>query len=190
MYYPDEQRYDKMTYRRCGASGLRLPAISLGLWHNFGGVERFENMRAMLRRAFDLGITHFDLANNYGPPPGSAEENFGRALRARSGRMARRTDRLHQGRLPDVARALRRMGIAQIPAGQPGPKPAAGWGSTMSISSTRTAPTRIRRSKRPCRALDSAVRAGKALYAGHFELQPRADRPRGGDLAPDWVRHA
>jgi len=82
MYLPDEQRYDKMTYRRCGASGLRLPAISLGLWHNFGGVDTFENMRAMLRRAFDLGITHFDLANNYGPPPGSAEENFGRALRA------------------------------------------------------------------------------------------------------------
>src|SRR6202167_6282484 len=71
-----------MLYRRCGASGLRLPAISLGLWHNFGGVDAFENMRAMLCRAFDLGITHFDLANNYGPPPGSAEENFGRALRA------------------------------------------------------------------------------------------------------------
>src|SRR5579872_2752042 len=70
-----------MEYRRCGRSGLRLPAISLGLWHNFGGVDTFENMRAMLRRAFDLGITHFDLANNYGPPPGSAEENFGRALK-------------------------------------------------------------------------------------------------------------
>src|SRR6202167_3638712 len=69
-----------MLYRRCGASGLRLPAISLGLWHNFGGVDAFDNMRAMLCRAFDLGITHFDLANNYGPPPGSAEENFGRIL--------------------------------------------------------------------------------------------------------------
>jgi L-glyceraldehyde 3-phosphate reductase len=66
-----------MTYRRTGRSGLQLPLISLGLWHNFGGVDTFENMRAMLRRAFDLGITHFDLANNYGPPPGSAEENFG-----------------------------------------------------------------------------------------------------------------
>src|SRR5215469_9440905 len=70
-----------MSYRPCGRSGLRLPAVSLGLWHNFGGVDAFENIRAMLRRAFDLGITHFDLANNYGPPPGSAEENFGRALR-------------------------------------------------------------------------------------------------------------
>src|ERR1019366_4456666 len=70
-----------MQYRRCGKSGLRLPAISLGLWHNFGGADVFENGRAMVRRAFDLGITHFDLANNYGPPAGSAEENFGRILR-------------------------------------------------------------------------------------------------------------
>jgi L-glyceraldehyde 3-phosphate reductase len=67
-----------MQYRRCGRSGIKLPAVSLGLWHNFGGVDNFENSRAMLRRAFDLGITHFDLANNYGPPYGSAEENFGR----------------------------------------------------------------------------------------------------------------
>jgi L-glyceraldehyde 3-phosphate reductase len=70
-----------MSYRRSGRSGLKLPAISLGLWHNFGGVDTLENMRAMLRRAFDLGVTHFDLANNYGPPPGSAEENFGRLLK-------------------------------------------------------------------------------------------------------------
>jgi L-glyceraldehyde 3-phosphate reductase len=70
-----------MHYRRCGRSGLKLPAISLGLWHNFGGVDTFENGRAMVRRAFDLGITHFDLANNYGPPPGSAESNFGEILR-------------------------------------------------------------------------------------------------------------
>jgi len=70
-----------MKYNRCGRSGLKLPAISLGLWHNFGGVDDLENGRAILRRAFDLGITHFDLANNYGPPPGSAEENFGRILR-------------------------------------------------------------------------------------------------------------
>jgi L-glyceraldehyde 3-phosphate reductase len=70
-----------MSYRRCGRSGLLLPPISLGLWHNFGGVDRFENARAMVRRAFDLGITHFDLANNYGPPPGSAEETFSRILR-------------------------------------------------------------------------------------------------------------
>jgi len=69
-----------MTYRRCGRSGLKLPAITLGLWYNIGGIDSFENGRAMVRRAFDSGITHFDLANNYGPPPGSAEENFGRLL--------------------------------------------------------------------------------------------------------------
>jgi len=73
-------RYENMIYRRCGRSGLKLPAITLGLWYNFGGIDAFENARAMVHRAFDLGITHFDLANNYGPPPGSAEENFGRIL--------------------------------------------------------------------------------------------------------------
>src|SRR6185437_11444824 len=78
-YVPDAQRYDgRMPYRRSGRSGLDLPAISLGLWQNFGGVDVFETGRAILRRAFDLVITHFDLANNYGPPYGSAEENFGR----------------------------------------------------------------------------------------------------------------
>ena len=77
----DGDRYARMTYRRCGRSGLRLPAISLGLWHNFGSVDPFENARAMVLRAFDLGVTHFDLANNYGPVPGSAEETFGRILR-------------------------------------------------------------------------------------------------------------
>ena len=82
MYRARDQRYETMQYRRSGRSGLLLPAISLGLWHNFGGVDSFENCRTMLRRAFDLGITHFDLANNYGPPPGSAEENFGGVLKA------------------------------------------------------------------------------------------------------------
>jgi L-glyceraldehyde 3-phosphate reductase len=81
-YVPAAERYDTMTYRRCGRSGLKLPAVSLGLWHNFGGDSVFENMREMCRAAFDLGITHFDLANNYGPPPGSAEENFGRILKS------------------------------------------------------------------------------------------------------------
>ncbi|SHF58896.1 L-glyceraldehyde 3-phosphate reductase [Mariniphaga anaerophila] len=80
-YIPKESRYDEMTYNRCGKWGLKLPAVSLGLWHNFGGIDTLENGRAMLHRAFDLGITHFDLANNYGPPPGSAEENFGRILK-------------------------------------------------------------------------------------------------------------
>jgi L-glyceraldehyde 3-phosphate reductase len=74
-------RYDRMTYRRCGRSGVLLPAVSLGLWHNFGSVDPPDEARAMVRRAFDLGITHFDLANNYGPEPGSAEETFGRILR-------------------------------------------------------------------------------------------------------------
>jgi len=80
-FLPSDKRYDTMRYNRCGRSGLKLPAISLGLWHNFGGVDTLENARAVIHRAFDLGITHFDLANNYGPPPGSAEENFGRILR-------------------------------------------------------------------------------------------------------------
>lgn len=79
-YTPIESRYDKMVYKRCGNSGLKLPVISLGLWHNFGGVDKYENFRKVLWKAFDLGITHFDLANNYGPPPGSAEENFGKIL--------------------------------------------------------------------------------------------------------------
>ncbi len=81
MYQATDNRYETMTYNRSGRSGLKLPAISLGLWHNFGGIDVHENGRAMVRRAFDLGITHFDLANNYGPPPGSAEETFGRLLR-------------------------------------------------------------------------------------------------------------
>lgn len=81
MYQAVDNRYETMTYNRSGRSGLKLPAISLGLWHNFGGIDVLENGRAMLRRAFDLGITHFDLANNYGPPAGSAEETFGRVLR-------------------------------------------------------------------------------------------------------------
>jgi len=80
-YAPNPKRYDAMEYRRCGRSGLLLPAVSLGLWHNFGHVDVLENCRKILHLAFDSGITHFDLANNYGPPPGSAEENFGRILR-------------------------------------------------------------------------------------------------------------
>lgn len=79
-YLPAADRYDGMIYRRCGRSGLQLPALSLGLWNNFGAAYSFENARALVRTAFDLGITHFDLANNYGPPPGSAEEAFGRIL--------------------------------------------------------------------------------------------------------------
>ncbi len=81
MYLADDRRYDTMHYRRCGSTGLKLPMVSLGLWHNFGDVTQLDTSRAMLRKAFDLGITHFDLANNYGPPPGSAESNFGRIFK-------------------------------------------------------------------------------------------------------------
>lgn len=81
QYLPNTERYIDMEYRRCGKSGIRLPAVSLGLWHNFGGVDVQENCRKLLRMAFDSGITHFDLANNYGPPPGSAEEMFGQLLK-------------------------------------------------------------------------------------------------------------
>ena len=81
MYHAAPARYDAMQYRRTGVSGLKLPAISLGLWHNFGDATPFQTQRDMLRTAFDLGITHFDLANNYGPPYGSAETNFGEHMR-------------------------------------------------------------------------------------------------------------
>ncbi len=81
MYIADENRYSRMSYHKTGSSGLKLPKVSLGLWHNFGSKDNYDNMRAMCRTAFDAGITHFDLANNYGPIPGSAEENFGRILR-------------------------------------------------------------------------------------------------------------
>src|SRR3954454_17406029 len=80
-YVAAEHRYEQIPYRRSGRSGLKLPAVSLGLWHNFGHDRALDGQRAIVRRAFDLGVTHFDLANNYGPPPGSAEENFGRLLR-------------------------------------------------------------------------------------------------------------
>ncbi len=80
-YLPQENRYEQIQYRRCGRSGIQLPLVSLGFWHNFSGVDTLENSRAMVRTAFDLGITHFDLANNYGPPPGSAEETFGQILK-------------------------------------------------------------------------------------------------------------
>ena len=80
MYQPDATRYDRMTYRRCGKSGVKLPVLSLGLWHNFGNITPYTTQQAMLRTAFDCGITHFDLANNYGPPYGEAERNFGRLM--------------------------------------------------------------------------------------------------------------
>ena len=81
MYRADDKRYETMTYNRCGYSGLKLPAVSLGLWHNFGDTAVYDNMKKLCFTAFDNGITHFDLANNYGPEPGSAEKNFGRIVK-------------------------------------------------------------------------------------------------------------
>jgi len=154
-----------MQYRRSGRSGLLLPAISLGLWHNFGGVDSFENGQAMLRRAFDLGVTHFDLANNYGPPPGSAEENFGRIL--------------HQ----DFAAHRDELIISTKAGWDMWPGPYGDWGSRkyllasldQSLKRMKLDYVDIFYSHRPdpqtpieetMSALDQALRSGKALYAG------------------------
>jgi L-glyceraldehyde 3-phosphate reductase len=165
MYHPFDTRYDTMSYRRCGRSGLRLPAISLGLWHNFGGVDTLENARAMLRRAFDLGITHFDLANNYGPPPGSAEETFGRILAS------------------DFAPYRDELIISSKAGYLMWPGPYGEWGSRKYLISSLDQSLRrmgldyvdIFYHHRPdpdtpleetMGALDQIVRSGKALYAG------------------------
>ncbi|HTS43171.1 MAG TPA: L-glyceraldehyde 3-phosphate reductase [Puia sp.] len=165
-YTPSTQRYQAMKYNRCGKSGLLLPAVSLGLWHNFGSVDVFENGRNILRRAFDRGITHFDLANNYGPSPGSAEENFGRILKK------------------DFSGYLRDELIISTKAGYlMWPGPYGEWGSRKYLLSSLDQSLRrmqldyvdIFYSHRPdpntpfeetMMALDSAVRQGKALYAG------------------------
>lgn len=165
MYEANPQRYDAMPYRRCGRSGIDLPPISLGLWHNFGGVDVFENGRAMLRRAFDLGITHFDLANNYGPPYGSAEENFGRIMKMDflpyrdeliistkagwdmwPGPYGDRGSRKYL--LASLDQSLKRMGLEYVDIFYSHrPDPETPVEETMG-------------------ALDRAVRSGKALYAG------------------------
>jgi len=164
-YVPDANRYSSMQYRRCGKSGIDLPAISLGLWHNFGGVDVYENSRAMLRRAFDLGITHFDLANNYGPPPGSAEENFGQILKTDFA--AHRDELIISSKagytmwdgpygdwgsrkylIASLDQSLKRMGLEYVDifySHRPDPK--------TPVEETMS-------------ALDHAVRSGKALYAG------------------------
>jgi len=164
-YIPATSRYDTMQYRRCGNSGLLLPAISLGLWHNFGGVDSLENSRAMLHRAFDLGITHFDLANNYGPPPGSAEENFGRILHS------------------DFSAHRDELIISTKAGWGMWPGPYGDWGSRKYLLASLDQSLRRMRldyvdifySHRPdpqtpveetMSALDHAVRSGKALYAG------------------------
>jgi len=170
-YTPDPLRYDQMQYRRCGRSGLLLPAISLGLWHNFGGVDSTQNIQAMLRRAFDLGITHFDLANNYGPPPGSAEENFGRLLHS------------------DFAAYRDELIISTKAGWDMWPGPYGDWGSRKYLlASLDQSLKRMRldyvdifyshradpqtRVEETMSALDHAVRSGKALYAGISSYDP------------------
>jgi L-glyceraldehyde 3-phosphate reductase len=165
-YLPAADRYQQIPYNRCGSSGLRFPAISLGLWHNFGSVDMFENGRAIIRRAFDRGITHFDLANNYGPVPGSAEENFGSILKK------------------DFSSQLRDEMIISTKAGYlMWPGPYGEWGSRKYLLSSLDQSLRrmqldyvdIFYSHRPdpetpleetMGALHTAVQQGKALYAG------------------------
>ena len=164
-YVPAVDRYERMEYRNCGRWGLKLPAISLGLWHNFGGDRPLETSRAIIRRAFDLGVTHFDLANNYGPPYGSAEETFGRVLR-------------------DDLRAYRDELVISTKAGYDmWPGPYGEWGSRkyvlasldQSLARMGLDYVDIFYSHRfdpdtpleeTMGALDTAVRQGKALYAG------------------------
>ena len=164
-YLAAEDRYDQMPYRRCGRSGLHLPAVSLGLWNNFGDDAPLETQRAILRRAFDLGVTHFDLANNYGPPPGAAETNFGRILRE------------------DFAPYRDELVISTKAGYDMWPGPYGEWGSRKYLLSSLDQSLQrmgldyvdIFYSHRfdpetpleeTMGALDSAVRAGKALYVG------------------------
>ena len=183
MSSPAADRYERMTYNRCGRSGLQLPAVSLGLWQNFGDDRPLDTSRAIVRRAFDLGITHFDLANNYGPPYGSAEENFGRLLRDDFAPYRDELVDLDEGRLRHVARPVRRMGLAQVPAREPRPEPRSGWASSTSTSSTRTASTRTRRSRRRWARSTRAVRQGKALYVGISSYSAGEDARGGRDPA-------
>ncbi len=175
IYHPAEDRYESMLYNRCGRSGLMLPALSLGLWHNFGGVDVYENARAMIWRAFDLGVTHFDLANNYGPPPGSAEETFGRILQ--------KDLQAHRDELIISSKAGFRMW----------PGPYGEWGSRKNLIASLD--QSLRRMKleyvdifyhhRPdpdtplletMQALDYAVRSGRSLYVGISSYSPEDTR--------------
>ena len=171
-YIANPSRYDKMTYRRCGKSGIRLPEISLGPWHNFGGVDTYETYRAILREAFDSGITHFDLANNYGPPPGSAEENFGSILKK------------------DFLPYRDELIISSKAGYHMWPGPYGEWGSRKYLISSCDQSLKrmgleyvdIFYSHRPdpdtpleetMGALDQIVRSGKALYAGLSNYDPQ-----------------
>ena len=174
-YSPSGQRYASMTYNRCGRSGLKLPIISLGLWHNFGGVDSLENARAMIRHAFDIGITHFDLANNYGPPPGSAEENFGKIIQK------------------DLSAYRDELIISSKAGYLMWPGPYGEWGSRKYLIASLNQSLRrmnleyvdIFYSHRPdpetpleetMQALDQIVRSGKALYAGISSYSPEQTR--------------
>jgi L-glyceraldehyde 3-phosphate reductase len=174
-YVPAADRYDRMVYRRCGRSGLLLPAVSLGLWHNFGGDRPLETSRAIVRRAFDLGITHFDLANNYGPPYGSAEETFGRLLAT------------------DLAPYRDELIVSSKAGYDMWPGPYGEWGSRKYLLSSLDQSLRrlgldyvdIFYSHRfdpetpleeTMGALDTAVRQGKALYAGISSYSAEATR--------------
>ncbi|MCX6048429.1 MAG: L-glyceraldehyde 3-phosphate reductase [Chloroflexi bacterium] len=169
--WPLDTRYDNIQYRRTGRSGLKLPAVSLGLWHNFGGVDTFENGRQMVRRAFDLGVTHFDLANNYGPPPGSAEENFGKIMKQ------------------DLAPYRDELIISSKAGYRMWPGPYGEWGSRKYLLASLDQSLKrmgleyvdIFYSHRPdpetpleetMMALDQAVRQGKALYVGISSYRP------------------
>jgi L-glyceraldehyde 3-phosphate reductase len=175
VYSAANERYDTMTYRRCGVSGLKLPAISFGLWHNFGGINPHENGRALIRQAFDLGINHFDLANNYGPPPGSAEEMFGRMLRT------------------DLAPYRDELIISTKAGYHMWPGPYGEWGSKKSLIASLDQSLRrmqldyvdIFYHHRPdpntpleetMAALDLIVRQGKALYVGISNYTPEQTR--------------
>jgi L-glyceraldehyde 3-phosphate reductase len=168
-------RYDRMPYRRCGRSGLRLPAISLGLWHNFGSVDPLENGRAIVLRAFDLGITHFDLANNYGPEPGSAEETFGRILR--------RDLSAHRDELIVSTKAGYRMGPG--PYGDGGSRKYLLASLDASLARMGIPYVDVFYHHRPdpetpleetMGALEQAVRSGRALYAGVSNYPPELTR--------------
>ena len=174
-YTAAEDRYDAMRYSRCGHSGLKLPALSLGLWHNFGDNVPFDNAQAICRRAFDLGITHFDLANNYGPPPGSAERNFGQLLKT------------------DFAPYRDELVISTKAGYDMWPGPYGNWGSRkyllasldQSLARMGLDYVDIFYSHRvdpdtpmeeTMMALDSAVRQGKALYVGISSYGPEKTR--------------
>ncbi len=176
-YVPDPTRYDHATFRRCGSSGLVLPAISLGLWQNFGGADVFETGRAMIRRAFDRGVTHFDLANNYGPPYGSAEENFGDDSAQGFPRPAQRARHFDQGRLGHVARPLRHRRLAQISARLARRQPQA-HGPRLRRHLLRAPPLERLPARRNHGRAGLRRASGQGALRRHLVLQPRAHARR------------